>query len=88
MTLTELAESDEARQALPCIEEVARRFGSTIIRNRATVAGNLVNASPAADLTVVLMATGAEIDLQARDGRRRRIPLTRFYRGLPPGGPP
>lgn len=79
VTLTELAESEAARETLPCLEEMARRFGSSIIRNRATVGGNLVNASPAADLTVVLLAADAEVDLRGPDGRRRRIPLARFY---------
>ena len=49
---------------LPTAPEMAARFGSTLVRNRATVAGNLVNASPIGDLTVLLKApTGFGTDL-------------------------
>jgi len=55
-------------------------MGSWPIRERATVAGNLVNASPIGDMTIMLMALDAELDLVA-GGTRRRLPLRRFYLG-------
>jgi xanthine dehydrogenase small subunit len=55
-------------------------FGSTPIRNRATIAGNLVNASPIGDMTCLLMALDATLTL--RDGTATQtIPLRKFYVG-------
>jgi xanthine dehydrogenase small subunit len=55
-------------------------FGSTPIRNRATVAGNIVNASPIGDMTCLLIALNASLTL--RDGDfQRTIPLRQFYKG-------
>ncbi len=80
VTLSELAESPDVAAVLPVIGTMAPWFGSTLIRNRATVAGNLVNASPIGDLTAVLLAAGAELELTGARGARR-VPLDRFYRG-------
>jgi len=50
------------------------------IRHQATVAGNLVNASPIGDLTIMLLALGADLVLRGPNGSRV-IPLNRFYQG-------
>jgi len=55
-------------------------MGSLPIRERATIAGNLVNASPIGDMTAMLMALGAELELVS-DGAPRRLPLREFYLG-------
>jgi xanthine dehydrogenase small subunit len=55
-------------------------MGSLPIRERATIAGNIVNASPIGDMTIMLMALGAELDLVG-DGDRRTVALRRFYHG-------
>ena len=55
-------------------------MGSLPIRERATIAGNLVNASPIGDMTAMLMALGAELELVG-DDTRRRLPLRSFYLG-------
>lgn len=54
------------------------RFASPSIRRSATIGGNLANASPIADLAVVLLALGAELSLQSTNGIRR-LPLAQFY---------
>ena len=55
-------------------------FGSTPIRNRATIGGNIVNASPIGDMTNILMALNAE--LHFIDGEtKRNLPLRKFYLG-------
>lgn len=50
--------------------EAAYTIGSTQIRNRGTIGGNIVNASPAADLLPPLIALGAEVELTSRKGKR------------------
>ncbi len=81
VTLSELAESGDAAAVLPVLRTMAPWFGSALIRNRATVAGNLVNASPIGDLTMVLLAAGAALEIGGRGGAVRRVPLASFYRG-------
>jgi len=80
-TLGDLAASADAAAVLPVIATMAPWFGSTLIRNRATVAGNLVNASPIGDLTAVLLAADAALELEAPDGGLRTVALDAFYKG-------
>jgi len=58
----------------------AREVGSTQIQRAGTIAGNLCNASPAADGVPPLLALDAEVEL-ASVGGRRRLPLTDFLTG-------
>lgn len=64
---------------LPELENALRLFGSPQIRHRATVGGNLVNASPIGDFTCILMALGAKVDLRGSDARI--LPLRELYLG-------
>lgn len=63
----------------PDLAELLHRFGSTQIRNQATLGGNIANASPVADLPPVFIALGAELVLQ-RGEKLRRIALEKFFR--------
>jgi CO/xanthine dehydrogenase FAD-binding subunit len=62
------------------LKSAAREIGSIQIQNRATVAGNLCNASPAADSVPPLLALDAEVEL-ASLARLRRLPLADFIVG-------
>jgi CO/xanthine dehydrogenase FAD-binding subunit len=67
----------------PCfdgLKAAAREIGGIQIQNRATVAGNLCNASPAADSVPPLLALDAEVELASQAGTRR-IPLADFIVG-------
>lgn len=62
------------------LKAAAREVGSAQIQNRGTVAGNLCNASPAADGVPPLLALDAEVELVSRAGARR-MPLAEFIVG-------
>lgn len=62
------------------LAKAATACGSIQVRNLATVGGNLVNASPAADTAVPLLAMDASVVLAGAISRRR-IPLTRLFSG-------
>jgi len=62
------------------LKQAGRELGGVQIQNAATVAGNVCNASPAADSVPVLVALDAEVELSAQYGTRR-IPLKDFIVG-------
>ena len=67
-------------EKLPGLKEILNRFGSLQVRNQATIAGNIANASPVADMPPVLMVLDAGIVLRKGD-RRRTVLLDEFYLG-------
>jgi carbon-monoxide dehydrogenase medium subunit len=79
-TLTALIEHPVIAAEYPVLPFTARYMGSPAIRNLATVGGNLCNASPAADLSPVLLALDAELTIAGAEGERR-LPLAEFFRG-------
>jgi CO/xanthine dehydrogenase FAD-binding subunit len=64
----------------PLLAAVLRSLGSAQIRNRATLGGNLANASPAADSPLALLAYDARVTL-AGAGTERELPLHEFFLG-------
>jgi CO/xanthine dehydrogenase FAD-binding subunit len=62
------------------LKQAARDVGGRQIQNAGTIAGNLCNASPAADGVPPLLALDAEIEIASRSGTRR-LPLSAFITG-------
>ena len=69
VTVTELIEFEGA-QKFPPLVEAAKHLGSLQIRNRATVGGNICNASPCANTVTPLVVLGALVDIVGPDGKR------------------
>ena len=78
-TWSELARA-ELPPAFDALRAAAREVGSVQIQNVATIAGNLCNASPAADGVPPLLVLDAEVELASRAGLRR-LPLGEFVLG-------
>jgi len=66
----ELREHDSLSKAWPGVVEAANLIGSTQIQGRATLGGNLCNASPAADSVPALIAASARVSIFGPKGRR------------------
>lgn len=76
--------SDALRRSLPCMPHCAIWFADDQIREQATLAGNLVNASPAADGTPPVVALNGEVELARLEHgriRRRSVPVVDFIEG-------
>jgi xanthine dehydrogenase FAD-binding subunit len=69
-TLTALLESRTVAATLPLLHTAIRQLGSPLIRNQATLGGNICTASPAGDTLPPLYALDARLEIVARDSRR------------------
>ena len=76
--------TDIALKRLPrcfdALKAAAHEIGGVQIQNRGTVAGNLCNASPAADSVPALVAAGAVVTIQGPKARRQ-VPVEKFAAG-------
>ncbi len=86
-TETELRDSPLIKKYFPEFREFSNLIASTIIRNRASVSGNVVNASPIGDISIILLALDAELSIitDVTDAfninKSRKIFLKDFYSG-------
>jgi carbon-monoxide dehydrogenase medium subunit len=76
--MTEIMADARVRASFPALAEAASYVGSVQIRNRATLAGNLCNASPAADTAPALLVYDAVVVAVGSSGERR-IPVNEWF---------
>ena len=79
-TFLDLRAHKELGKELPLIAKAASWIGSIANQSRATIGGNLVNGSPAADSSPALLVYDAEVELISKRGSRR-IPYSAFHTG-------
>jgi CO/xanthine dehydrogenase FAD-binding subunit len=77
-TVAELRTSPVIAEQVPLLREACGLFAAPLVRNRATIGGNLVDASPAADLAPPLLALDAKLELRSVGGRRL-VPIGEFF---------
>ncbi len=78
VTVAEVLDDPRIARMMPVLRDAAAVLASPLVRNRATVVGNLANASPAADMAPPLLALDAEVEL-ASTGGVRRVALKDFF---------
>ena len=78
--IAEIIASPLVHEKLPLLPRVLGKLGSLQIRNRASLGGNLVNASPAADSAIPLLLYEAQLVLVSASGARN-VPVEGFFRG-------
>lgn len=78
--LTDVAADQRVRRNFPALAEAAATVGAVQIRNRATLAGNICNASPAADTAPPLLVYQAQVVAYGPRGTRH-IPIDGFFAG-------
>ncbi len=78
VTVAEVLDDPLVARLTPVLKDAAAVLASPLVRNRATVAGNLANASPAADMAPPLLALDAEVELASTEGTRR-VALKDFF---------
>jgi len=84
VTFADFLDDPALRELLPVMPYVSVWFADDQIREQATLAGNIVNASPAADGTPAMIALDAEVTLERKNGAGRTcrtMKLTEFVRG-------
>lgn len=80
-TLGDILRDPAMEAAAPSLVAAARVFGGQMVRNQATVAGNVCSGSPAADTVPPLLSLDAEVHLTSSDGDRA-VRLDRFFTGF------
>jgi CO/xanthine dehydrogenase FAD-binding subunit len=80
VSMARLLKSRDVLEATPLLWKTADRFASPLVRARATIGGNLCNASPAADMSLALLASDASVTVASKK-HRRTLAIEEFVLG-------
>ena len=80
-TINDLLRDPKVHERYPLLASCAHDLASYQIRNRATVIGNVVNASPCADMAPALLCLDARAVIASREGERE-VPMREFFTGV------
>jgi len=79
-TMREVEISRVISRRFPFLSQSAGEVGSIQIRNRATIGGNIANATPSADVVPALLVLQAQVTISTQDGEKQ-VPLESFFLG-------
>jgi len=77
--ISELTISQLLNHQAKILKEASIQFANPLVRNKATIGGNLADASPAADTAVPLIALEAKVKTIDSDHKRREIPIEELF---------
>ncbi len=81
VTMNQVATSPIVKEHYPALAEAANQVASYQLRNRATVVGNICNASPAGDTIGACILLGGRLNIHHGAGETRQEPLDTFFQG-------
>ncbi|MGB6370422.1 MAG: xanthine dehydrogenase family protein subunit M [Atribacterota bacterium] len=81
VTLNEISNSKVVQTHYPILVKACKTVGSYQVRNRATLAGNICNASPAADTAPPLLVLEAKVNIIGPTGEKI-VPINKFFTGV------
>ena len=76
-----VVDSEVVKTKYPALHQASASLASFLLRNRATVVGNICNASPGADLPPALLVYDAVVNIAGPQGMRQ-VPLHEFFTGV------
>lgn len=77
-----LVSSDILKKKYPSVCSAANSMANNQVRNRGTIGGNIINATPSADLPPILITLGAYVTLVDVDGSTREVKVEDFITGV------
>lgn len=80
VTFAELLDFEPVRERFRVLWSAVKVLGDPILRNRATLVGNICNASPAADSAPPLLVLDAEVEISGKEPRV--VPIREFFKGV------
>ena len=78
--IADIMDSELIRKKIPFLREVLQKFANPLVRNMATLAGNIADSSPIGDTIPPLLVLEAEVVVASAKGERV-IPLDKFFTG-------
>ncbi|MCP4606083.1 MAG: xanthine dehydrogenase family protein subunit M [Proteobacteria bacterium] len=77
-TMSEFVRAADVPPAIAALVDAAGAMGSPLVRNRATIGGNVINARPAADTAVAILALDGRFDLECK-AQKRTVKSSEFF---------